>query len=62
MDPITDEQAEAARIRIDQDVQKAAYLDALEQEKMLEQQLQKTQKNTPEEAAIKQIAQLKRDF
>ena len=63
MDPITDEQAQAARDANDKLAQQQAYLEALEQEKMLEQQLQQTQKNTPEETAIKsQIAQLKEAY
>ena len=63
MDPITDEQAEKSALMIEQDAKKAAYLDALEQEKILNQQLEQVQKNTPEEAAIKnQIAQLKEAY
>ncbi len=63
MDPITDKQAEDARIRIDQDVIKTGIQDALEREAALQKQLEQVQKNTPEEAAIKnQIAQLKEAY
>ncbi len=62
-DPITDKQAEDARIRIDQDVTRIAMQDALEREAALQKQLEQVQKNTPEEAAIKnQIAQLKEAY
>ena len=63
MDPITDKQAEDARIRIDQDVIKTGIQDALEREAALQKQLEQVQKNTPEESAIKnQIAQLKEAY
>ena len=63
MDPITDEQAQAARLENDKLSQQQAYLEAVEQEKMLKQQLEQTQKNTPEESAIKnQIAKLKEAY
>ena len=63
IDPITDKQAEDARIRIDQDVIKLGIQDALEREAALQKQLEQVQKNTPEEAAIKsQIAQLKEAY
>ena len=63
MDPITDEQAEAGRQEIDKSVINLAMQDALDQQRMLEEQLGKTEKNTPEEAAIKnQIAQLKEAY